>query len=1159
MEMSESMRKYFDEIDAKVQACYDLGNKARAKGYDPIDEVSIPIAKNMAERVEGLISVAAAQVKGSGVSERIFELEKKYGSQDWRVAFTIALEVAQQKFCKFKDEREACEVACRIGLAYITNGVVSSPLEGFIRLELKDRNDGSGKFFALYFGGPIRSAGTTATCAFVYLCDYVRKKMGYKEYDPTPDEIKRASTELDYFHERITNLQYKPSDEEAEFLTEHLPVQIDGDPSEKLEVPNYKDLPRVETNKMRNGYCLALAEGLSQKGMKSWGKFSKWYKEFEMDHWVFMDDFVKLQKEIKSKGEAKKEEGEIEKVPPDYTFIADVVAGRPVLGYPKKVGTFRLRYGRSRVSGFSMDAVHPASLIVLDGFIAIGTQLKSERPGKATSIASCDSVEGPIVKLKDGSVVFVEDVSHAQEIVKNIEEVIFLGDVLINYGDFLDRAHKLCPVGYCEEWWALEVEKGGGTVSDVLYWKPTFYEVLKLSEQFSVPLHPRYTYHWDDISVSQIKSLVNWLSNAVVKEDKMVIPFVYDYVKDLSDDDPKRVLELIGCPHEVVSNEYVVVSNCWAKALRCSLGFLTKPFSKEIYNFDASSGLEFVNKVSEVKLRDKSGMYIGTRMGRPEKGKMRKLTGSPHGLAVIGEEGGRMRCFQEAIKNGKVNAEFAIYDCPKCGKIIFKVCPFCGEKALPLYKCRECGVIKEKCDHEWVMPYEQMELDFNKYFSQALTHLGLRTYPELIKGIRGTSNRKHICERFEKSILRAMHGIHVNKDGTVRFDMSEATLTHFKPCEIGTSVSRLKELGYLKDIHGKELVNDNQVLELKCQDMVMPKCEGALEEGADKILFKVANFLDDLLEKFYGVSRFYNLKSHEDLVGHMLMAMSPHTAAAIAVRIVGFSRTQIMLAHPLLHSIMRRDTDGDEAGVMLMMDALLNFSRELLATTRGATQDEPLVLTTNLIPAEVDDMVFNMDVVWKYPLELYEAALEYKMPWDVKVDVLENHLGGVGQYEGMGYTHETKDFNSGILCSTYKVIPTMREKVEGQMKIAEKLRAVDENDVARLIIERHFMRDIKGNLRKFTIQQFRCVACNTKYRRPPLKGACTACGGKLLFTIAEGSVIKYLEPSMNLASKYTLPAYLNQTLDLVKQRIELVFGKDPDKQAGLGEWFSGKP
>ena len=87
------------------------------------------------------------------------------------------------------------------------------------------------------------------------------------------------------------------------------------------------------------------------------------------------------------------------------------------------------------------------------------------------------------------------------------------------------------------------------------------------------------------------------------------------------------------------------------------------------------------------------------------------------------------------------------------------------------------------------------------------------------------------------------------------------------------------------------------------------------------------------------------------------------------------------------------------------------------------------------------------------------------------------------------------------------------------------------------------------------MQQFRCVGCNEKYRRPPLSGICLKCGGKLLFTIAEGSIVKYLEPSIELARKYKLPAYLQQTLDLVKQRIESVFGRDEDKQAGLQTWF----
>ena len=131
----------------------------------------------------------------------------------------------------------------------------------------------------------------------------------------------------------------------------------------------------------------------------------------------------------------------------------------------------------------------------------------------------------------------------------------------------------------------------------------------------------------------------------------------------------------------------------------------------------------------------------------------------------------------------------------------------------------------------------------------------------------------------------------------------------------------------------------------------------------------------------------------------------------------------------------------------------------------------------------------------------------------------------------------------------------MVEKIKGQLDLAKKIRAVNESDVARLIIEKHFIRDIKGNLRKFSTQQFRCVECNEKFRRPPLIGACTKCSGNIIFTVSEGSIIKYLEPSLSLAQKYDLPQYLKQTLEITKRRIESVFGKEPDKQEGLGKWF----
>ena len=143
----------------------------------------------------------------------------------------------------------------------------------------------------------------------------------------------------------------------------------------------------------------------------------------------------------------------------------------------------------------------------------------------------------------------------------------------------------------------------------------------------------------------------------------------------------------------------------------------------------------------------------------------------------------------------------------------------------------------------------------------------------------------------------------------------------------------------------------------------------------------------------------------------------------------------------------------------------------------------------------------------------------------------------------------------GVRCSAYKLLPTMEQKLFGQMQIAHKIRAVDEQEVAKIVIEKHFMRDIKGNLRKFSQQQFRCVSCNEKYRRPPLAGKCLKCKGRLLFTVSEGSIVKYLQPALDMAKKYNLPNYLKQNLEITQESIESIFGRDKERQEALKAWF----
>ena len=382
---------YTKSILRKIDFAYKTASTARAKGYDPEETVNIPLAKNMAERVEGLVSVAAPQIINKGIPKRIKELEAVYGKLDWRVALKISLETTQEKFCKFETQKEAIETGIRIGLAYLTLGVVASPLEGFVGLKFRKRHDGK-EYFSLMYSGPIRSAGGTAGALSVIIADYLRKNMGYDVYDPSEKEIRRMVTELYDYHERITNLQYLPSEKEIRFLVSNLPVQIDGDASEEIEVSNYKDIERIGTNKIRSGPCLVLGECIAQKAAKIWPQIKKWSKEFDLEHWSFLQEFIQLQRESKTKEKATKEA-----IVPIYTYIQDLVAGRPVLTHPLAIGGFRLRYGRCRTSGYSASAIHPATMAVLNKYIAIGTQLKIERPGKATAITVCDSIEGPIV------------------------------------------------------------------------------------------------------------------------------------------------------------------------------------------------------------------------------------------------------------------------------------------------------------------------------------------------------------------------------------------------------------------------------------------------------------------------------------------------------------------------------------------------------------------------------------------------------------------------------------------------------------------------------------------------------------------------------------------------------------------------------------------
>src|SRR3989344_2671648 len=837
MVASPKMQEYFAKLEKDCFEIYELAVEARKKGFDPEEQVEITIAKNMAERVIGLISVVAHQIKDSGAAGRISELEKQYGVLDWRVAMSISLEVAQEKFCKFKNQLKAMEVGVRVGFAYLTLGRLSAPLEGFVGLELKNRADGKGQYFCLNFAGPVRAAGRTAAVMCVLVADYIRKNFEFATYDPTEKEIQRCPGELEDYHEYIANLQYFPSPEESTFLVRNFPLEISGEPLENRELSNtnFKDIPRIESNFVRGGYCLVIGECFGLNSPKVWSKMKSWAKEFGLEHWSFLEEFSELQKRLHAKGGATEQA----KLAPNYSYLKDLVAGRPVFGFPLRPGAFRLRYGRARTGGLNGQGLHPATMSVLDGFIAAGTQLKVERPGKAASYTPCDTIDGPIVKLKDGSVVFLETEKLAKQFKEQVAEILYLGDVLICYGDFFDRSHNLVPPGYCPEFWGLEVEKATvdlfGTLdldklADLVQiptesldkWfksplkaKITFNQAVIMSEKLRVPLHPSYTFFWDMVKGSEVKKVLEWMKGLKVVEEpfRLVLPLT----------ESKSILEVLGIPHLCVNQEFVVLEGEVGKALLFSLGIKGPGGVLEaLRSFPVEEeGLAVVNQLSGVKMRAKGGTFIGARMGRPEKAKMRKLTGSPHVLFPVGSEGGKLRSFQAAMDQGKVTADFSIFYCVNCKKdSVWGVCLFCDQRTIRRAFCKQCGVV-DSCPHKPLLA-RRTSVPIKEYFDVLMKKLNTRVAPDLIKGVRGTSNKEHIPEHLMKGFLRAKHSICVNKDGTVRYDCSEVALTHFKPKEVGVSVEKLRSLGYDLDCKGFPLETEDQVLELKVQDVVLP-------------------------------------------------------------------------------------------------------------------------------------------------------------------------------------------------------------------------------------------------------------------------------------------------------------------------------------------------
>ena len=1113
IDMPQFYFDYYSKLSREAYSIFEVAAHAKSTLVDSSGIIEPKIAFDLADRV--------AKMHEIDISEPLRELLKTNGKE--LSALILSKEIAQGKYTLPDSSLEnRLDLAVRVGLAIVTEGVTIAPLQGISEVKIKKNKDGS-DYLSVSIAGPMRSAGGTESAVTMLIADHVRQVVDLSKYQANSydDETGRFVEELRVYEREAGNFQFHVLDEDIVTVISNLPVELNGVDTDPFEVVNHKGMTRIKTDRVRGGALRVLNDGLI-------GRSKKLLKRIELYNLVGWEWLYDL------KGAVQKGDNQEDAA---AKRMREVITGRSVLSMPQKFGGFRLRYGRSCNTGFAAVGFHPVIAEILDHTIAVGTQVKIDLPGKGATVGFVDSIETPVVRLKNGDVIKIKNTEHGIAIKDNIEKILHLGDILISYGDFLENNAQLVPSAYVEEFWIEQLKNKlkGYENSDYNFSKffletPSIDEAFYISLKFKVPLHPHYLFFWDKISYSEFKEIQSPLEIAE-KNIRYSIT-------------AKPTLEKLAIPHKI-SDSSIILEETESKILYNLI------FRNPITIDENLSIPQIISKYSEISIRNKFSTSIGVRIGRPEKAAPRQMKPPIHTLFPIGDKGGPTRDLIKASNQTNFYTNLSNRICKNCNELSIGIkCQTCGKKTFNNYVCPNCRESLEesfcrKCKKN-TKSFSYKLFPLKKNLMTAQEKVGIRAQ-EPFKGVKELINQDRIAEPLEKGLIRQSNGLSVFKDGTVRFDATNSPLTHFKPTWIGTSIDQLNELGYNLDIDGKPLTKPEQMLELLMQDVIIP-----IESA--KYLVQTCKYIDIELEKFYGKSSYYNVNKPEDLIGHLVIGLAPHTSVGIVARVVGFTNTHVCFGTPNWHSAKRRDADGDADSIMLLMDALLNFSRQFLSDKIGGLMDAPLLIQPLVLPHESQPQAHNFEVTKTLPLEFFESTLLQKKAFEVtSVEIIKSRLETKEQFYGYHFTHSTSSLTTSKSRSAYSTLGSMLDKFDLQIRNADMIDAVNTSEIVSNVISTHLVPDIMGNLRAYARQSFRCTACGRSYRRIPLTKNCV-CGNNLIQTITRASIEKYLKLAKRLVEKYNVSTYQKNRIHALADEINLVFGKSKGDQALLTDY-----
>ena len=617
IEMPDYYRDYYTSLYNETNSIFEHAAAAKSSLVDSSGIIEPKIAFDLADRV--------AKMHEINIADPLRETLKNNGKE--HSALILAKDIALGKYSSQDTPLEdRLDLAVRVGLAIITEGVTIAPLQGISEVKIKKNKDGT-QYLSVSIAGPMRSAGGTESAVTLLIADCVRKIAGLSKFQANSfdDETGRFVEELRIYEREAGNFQFHILDEDIEHTISNLPVELAGVDTDPFEVVNHKSMARIKTDRVRGGALRVLNDGLIGRSKK----LLKRIELYELEGWEWLNDLKGAQTVDNQEDASAKR-------------MREVITGRSVLSVSNKLGGFRLRYGRACNTGFAAVGIHPVIAEILDHTIAVGTQIKTDLPGKGATVAFVDSIDTPTVRLNNGNVIKIRDVKHGLQIKDEIEKILHLGDILISFGDFLENNAQLVPSGYVEEFWTEELKQviknksENHYPSQFLNQTPTIDQALKISLDFKLPLHPRYLYFWDKISSKELALLLDPLS---VTETQI------QYSKHL-----KPILENLGVPH-ITKDDYILLEDLETKIF-FNLLFKVKPSISDL------PVPQILTKSSGIQINNKFSTSIGVRIGRPEKASPRLMKPRTHALFPVHDKGGATRDLIKATRTGAIFCQF---------------------------------------------------------------------------------------------------------------------------------------------------------------------------------------------------------------------------------------------------------------------------------------------------------------------------------------------------------------------------------------------------------------------------------------------------------------------------------------------------------------------